>query len=49
MVGEHKEFIEVYDAPSGYYMLHPGEKYPVHPGDIIRMGSLTFAVERFAT
>jgi hypothetical protein len=49
MVADHTNFIEIYDAPSAYFKLYPGEKHSLHPGDIIQMGILTFAVERYPT
>ena len=47
MIADQQHFIETYDAPSAWYQLFPGEKHPLHPGDIFKMGNLTFAVERF--
>jgi hypothetical protein len=49
MIADHSNFIDLYEAPSAYYQLFPGEKCPLHPGDIIKMGNLKFAVERFTT
>lgn len=49
MIADSVNFIETYKSPSAYYKLYPEEKVVLQPGDIIKMGAIKFAVERFNT
>jgi hypothetical protein len=49
MRADHSQFIDINEAPSAYYKSFPEEKLMLQPGDVFKIGSLTFAVERFNT
>lgn len=41
--------IDPYKVPSAYYLMNQGERHILQPGDVIKMGLISFAVERFNT
>jgi hypothetical protein len=49
MKANHSQYTDIYEAPSSYYKSFPDEKLMLQPGDIFKIGSLSFAVERFNT
>jgi hypothetical protein len=49
MKADHSNYVDIYNAPSVFSQTFPNEKYQLQPGDIIRMGTLTFLIERFNT
>jgi len=47
--GEHSQYVDITEAPSAFFKSFPEEKVNIQPGNIFKMGLLTFAVERFNT
>ena len=49
MVGDNTNFVDPYETPSAFFQLYKDEKFQLQPGNMLNMGLLTFAVERFNT